>query len=422
MTARALRPEELAGLALAALGHAALVWVLVNAKPPEPLPEPDRVSVTLSEEVGAVSTSPDPTANPEADKGPVLGEPAPEPEPVPQAKPEPVPQPKASAAPPPPRPAPSQAAKTPPPKAAPPKAAPKAAAQPKAPPAKSPPARAGASNFNDAFSGGIPGGTGKAKNPPAAQASAQQVSSWTSLIGSKVRGPWNSCPVSGLDVGKLRASVSFTLAHRHSRLRHQCRSADPDQRGFDYGAGPQEIEEEVVWLTSSRRTFGTTACSSRPGRPACRAPAMTRSRRPISRLARAAARKCWSRAMSAPKADGQIAVGCYLYDVALGQQRAKRGLDRPARRLAPRRAPCADMVYSRLSGESPFFDSRIAYIAETGPKNRRMKRLAIMDSDGANHRYLTTGQATALTPRYSPDYKSDPLSVLPQRQSAHLHL
>ncbi len=64
------------------------------------------------------------------------------------------------------------------------------------------------------------------------------------------------------------------------------------------------------------------------------------------------------------------------------------------------------MVYARLSGESPFFDSRIAYIAETGPKDRRMKLLAIMDSDGANHRFLTTGQATALTPRFSPDYKS----------------
>ena len=104
--------------------------------------------------------------------------------------------------------------------------------------------------------------------------------------------------------------------------------------------------------------------------------------------------------------DGQLTVGCYLYDVALSQQLAKAGWT-----VAPgewRRAAhkCADMVYARLSGESPFFDSKVAYIAETGPKNRRMKRLAIMDSDGANHRYLTTGQATALTPRYSPDYKS----------------
>jgi TolB protein len=62
------------------------------------------------------------------------------------------------------------------------------------------------------------------------------------------------------------------------------------------------------------------------------------------------------------------------------------------------------MVYSRLSGESPFFDSKIAYIAETGPKGNRRKQLAIMDSDGANHRFITNGQATALTPRYSPDY------------------
>jgi TolB protein len=103
---------------------------------------------------------------------------------------------------------------------------------------------------------------------------------------------------------------------------------------------------------------------------------------------------------------GQITVGCYLYDVALGQQLGKAGWT-----VAPgewRRAAhkCADMVYARLSGENPFFDSRIAYIAETGPKDRRLKRLAIMDSDGANHRYLTTGQTTALTPRYSPDYKS----------------
>lgn len=103
-------------------------------------------------------------------------------------------------------------------------------------------------------------------------------------------------------------------------------------------------------------------------------------------------------------ASGNITVGCYLYDVKLKQQLAKAGWQ-----VSPgdwRRAAhkCADMVYSRLSGESPFFDSRVAYIAETGPKNHRMKRLAVMDSDGANMRYLTSGQATALTPRYSPDY------------------
>ena len=102
----------------------------------------------------------------------------------------------------------------------------------------------------------------------------------------------------------------------------------------------------------------------------------------------------------------EITVGCYLYDVDLKQAVTQKGFavqPRDWRRAAHK---CADAIYSRLSGESPFFDSRIAYIAETGPKDRRVKRLAVMDSDGGNHRFLTNGQTMALTPRYSPDYKS----------------
>ncbi len=104
--------------------------------------------------------------------------------------------------------------------------------------------------------------------------------------------------------------------------------------------------------------------------------------------------------------DGTITVGCYLYDVALKTEMVRQGYvvgPREWRRAAHK---CADAIYSRLSGENPFFDSRIAYIAETGPKGNRVKRLAIMDSDGANHRFVTNGQAIALTPRFSPDYKS----------------
>ena len=103
--------------------------------------------------------------------------------------------------------------------------------------------------------------------------------------------------------------------------------------------------------------------------------------------------------------DGQLTVGCYVYDVALKSELARQGFvvqPRDWRRAAHK---CADTIYSRLTGESPFFDSRIAYIAESGPKNARVKRLAIMDSDGANHRFLTNGQSIVLTPRFSPDYK-----------------
>lgn len=105
------------------------------------------------------------------------------------------------------------------------------------------------------------------------------------------------------------------------------------------------------------------------------------------------------------RTDGRLLFGCYLYDVALQDELVREGWVVPPADWRRAAHKCADLIYSRLTGESPFFDSRIAYIAETGPKDRRIKRLAIMDSDGANHRFLTLGSATALTPRYSPDYK-----------------
>lgn len=104
--------------------------------------------------------------------------------------------------------------------------------------------------------------------------------------------------------------------------------------------------------------------------------------------------------------DGEqrLLIGCYLYDVALQSEQTNAGYRVTAgdwRRAAHK---CADSIYGELTGELPFFDSRIAYIAETGPKGARRKQLAVMDSDGANHRFLTNGQSTALTPRFSPDY------------------
>lgn len=104
------------------------------------------------------------------------------------------------------------------------------------------------------------------------------------------------------------------------------------------------------------------------------------------------------------RTDGRLVIGCYLYDVALKEELVREGWVVPPADWRRAAHKCSDLIYSRLTGESPFFDSRIAYIAETGPKDRRIKRLAIMDSDGANHRFLTLGSATALTPRYSPDY------------------
>ncbi len=62
----------------------------------------------------------------------------------------------------------------------------------------------------------------------------------------------------------------------------------------------------------------------------------------------------------------------------------------------------ADQVYSRITGEGGYFDSRVAFVSESGPKNQRLKRLAIMDYDGANVQYLTDSSAIVLAPRFSP--------------------
>jgi len=63
----------------------------------------------------------------------------------------------------------------------------------------------------------------------------------------------------------------------------------------------------------------------------------------------------------------------------------------------------SDAIFQRITGEGGFFDTRIVYVAETGPKDNRQKRLAIMDQDQANHRFLTDGSYLVLTPRFSPN-------------------
>ncbi|MFN9789541.1 MAG: Tol-Pal system beta propeller repeat protein TolB [Holosporales bacterium] len=62
----------------------------------------------------------------------------------------------------------------------------------------------------------------------------------------------------------------------------------------------------------------------------------------------------------------------------------------------------SDAVYKRITGEDGYFDSRVVYVERSGNPWRSTRRLAIMDQDGFNHRYLTDGRAMVLTPRFSP--------------------
>jgi TolB protein len=104
--------------------------------------------------------------------------------------------------------------------------------------------------------------------------------------------------------------------------------------------------------------------------------------------------------------DGTLTVGCYLYDIFAQTEMTRAGF--VVQPSAWRRAAhkCADTIYTRLTGEGPYFDSRVVYVSETGPKTRRTKRLAIMDQDGANHRFVTNGQNIVLTPRFAPNQQT----------------
>jgi TolB protein len=100
--------------------------------------------------------------------------------------------------------------------------------------------------------------------------------------------------------------------------------------------------------------------------------------------------------------DGRLKAEFRLWDVNTAQQLAgQQYFTSPEswRRIAH---IISDQIYERLTGEKGYFDSRVVFVDETGSKERRVKRLALMDQDGANVRYLTRGNDLVLTPRFSP--------------------
>jgi TolB protein len=99
---------------------------------------------------------------------------------------------------------------------------------------------------------------------------------------------------------------------------------------------------------------------------------------------------------------GNLKVDFRLWDVVVGQQAT--GLSFTSQPNNWRRLGhiISDAIYKRVTGEEGYFDTRIAYVSETGPLNNRTKRIAVMDQDGANNRYITDGRSMALTPRFSP--------------------
>ena len=218
--------EEALALVIALAAHAGLIAALTLSPPGKSIMSPpERLTVTFADETAETSTSPNPNEEAAPETAPVLGEPAPEPappQPVPQIaqpQPKPVPPPpppQAKPAPQPkpaPRPAPAAQPRVPP--APPPKPAAKPAAASPAPDNRQrrrPDAPSGASQIGADFLSGIPTGTRPGtKGNPADAVSAEAKAAIRVTINRKVVPPWNSCPLSGVEIEKLRAKVTFQL-------------------------------------------------------------------------------------------------------------------------------------------------------------------------------------------------------------------
>jgi TolB protein len=100
--------------------------------------------------------------------------------------------------------------------------------------------------------------------------------------------------------------------------------------------------------------------------------------------------------------DGKLKAEFRLWDVLSGKQLAGEQFFARAKDLRRVGHIIADAIYERITGEKGYFDTRIVFVDESGPKDKRTKRLAIMDQDGFNVRLLTGGQNLVLTPRFSP--------------------
>jgi TolB protein len=100
--------------------------------------------------------------------------------------------------------------------------------------------------------------------------------------------------------------------------------------------------------------------------------------------------------------DGRLKVEFRLWDVFAEQQMVGLAYFTEPKNWRRIAHVISDAVYKRMTGEEGYFDTRIVYVSESGPLDQRIKRLAIMDQDGENHRFLTDGSDLVLTPRFSP--------------------
>jgi hypothetical protein len=227
MSAATFRTEERLGLIVAVAAHIGLfAWLALWRPVAEVVEPPETVAVTLSEDVGLVATTPEPSADPAPAAAPMIGDSLPPPvaEPLPRPELRPDPPPLARAVPTPTRPVSKPTTRPTPPRRDPiadlldrrppgpkPTARPtgRPTTTPSGRPTGRPTGRPGGSAIGTDFLDGVAGARGAGQ--PLAQPGPAEVSSIRAQINKQLLGPWNACTVTGLDIQKLRAEVTFTL-------------------------------------------------------------------------------------------------------------------------------------------------------------------------------------------------------------------
>ncbi|MFP3017961.1 MAG: Tol-Pal system beta propeller repeat protein TolB [Candidatus Tisiphia sp.] len=119
---------------------------------------------------------------------------------------------------------------------------------------------------------------------------------------------------------------------------------------------------------------------------------------------------------------GKLKVSFILWDVSLEKYLIGEILETSPhlwRRVAHK---IADKIYEKITGDSGYFDTKIVYVSESGPYLKRVKKIAMMDHDGANHKYLSDGKNLVLTPRFSP--QADKIMYLSyvRKQKPHVYI
>jgi TolB protein len=117
-------------------------------------------------------------------------------------------------------------------------------------------------------------------------------------------------------------------------------------------------------------------------------------------------------------ADGRLSVDFRLWDVYAGDQLVGTRLTATPDSWRTIAHQIADAVYEKLTGEKGYFDTRVVFVAETGPKTHKVTRLEIMDQDGANPSYLTDGSTDVYAPRFSTRRQEITYMVMRQNETS----